>query len=126
MNWAWWTSPLATPISRFIDLRLLFMETSEESCSWTPFDSIEDLVARISVAAARVSEISGMFESVLQSLHRRCQVRIHDGSSVKSDHASMRRSRAHDSTTVPPRSPDERRRISYMQKYFQTQIEEID
>ncbi|GBN18095.1 hypothetical protein AVEN_121602-1 [Araneus ventricosus] len=32
MDWAWWTSPLATPISRFIEPRLLFMGTSEESC----------------------------------------------------------------------------------------------
>ena len=32
MDWALWTSPLATPISRFIEPRLLFMGTSEESC----------------------------------------------------------------------------------------------
>ncbi|GFV65023.1 hypothetical protein TNCV_763651 [Trichonephila clavipes] len=31
MDWAWWTSPLATPISRFIVPRLLFKEASEES-----------------------------------------------------------------------------------------------
>ncbi|GBM33855.1 hypothetical protein AVEN_175690-1 [Araneus ventricosus] len=39
----------------------------------TPVDSDEDLVARISVAAAR-----GIFESVRQSLHRRCQACITD------------------------------------------------
>ncbi|GBO28251.1 hypothetical protein AVEN_44638-1 [Araneus ventricosus] len=34
-----------------------------------PVDSEEDLVARISIAAARVREIPGIFESVRQSLH---------------------------------------------------------
>ncbi|GFV63029.1 hypothetical protein TNCV_4590761 [Trichonephila clavipes] len=27
-----WTNPLANPITQFIELRLLFIETSEESC----------------------------------------------------------------------------------------------
>ncbi|GBM62951.1 hypothetical protein AVEN_160231-1 [Araneus ventricosus] len=45
----------------------------------TPVDSGEDLVARISVAAARVREIPGIFESVRQSLHRRCQACINVG-----------------------------------------------
>ncbi|GBM81472.1 hypothetical protein AVEN_163630-1 [Araneus ventricosus] len=39
----------------------------------TLVDSEEDLVARIFVAAARVHEIPGIFESVLQSLHQHCQ-----------------------------------------------------
>ncbi|GBM78692.1 hypothetical protein AVEN_244363-1 [Araneus ventricosus] len=42
----------------------------------TPVDSDDDLVARMSVAAARVREISGIFESVRQSLHRGCQACI--------------------------------------------------
>ncbi|GBM09277.1 hypothetical protein AVEN_116629-1 [Araneus ventricosus] len=41
-----------------------------------PVDSDEDLFARISVAAARVRELPGIFESVRQSLHRRCQACI--------------------------------------------------
>lgn len=45
----------------------------------TPVDSDEDLVARISVAAACVREIPGIFERVRQSLHRRCQACIHTG-----------------------------------------------
>ncbi|GBN31856.1 hypothetical protein AVEN_39273-1 [Araneus ventricosus] len=43
----------------------------------TPVDSDEDLVARI--AAARVRELPGIFESVRQSLHRRCPAYITDG-----------------------------------------------
>ncbi|GBM89233.1 hypothetical protein AVEN_45275-1 [Araneus ventricosus] len=41
-----------------------------------PVDSEEDLVARISIAAARVREIPGIFESERQSLHRCCQALI--------------------------------------------------
>ncbi|GBM90213.1 hypothetical protein AVEN_121850-1 [Araneus ventricosus] len=47
----------------------------------TPVDSDEDLVTRISVAVARVGEIPDIFESVRQSLHRRCQVCISVGGS---------------------------------------------
>ncbi|GBM27685.1 hypothetical protein AVEN_95348-1 [Araneus ventricosus] len=42
----------------------------------TPVDSDEDLVARISVAAASMREIPGIFESERQALHRRCQACI--------------------------------------------------
>ncbi|GBM14755.1 hypothetical protein AVEN_72022-1 [Araneus ventricosus] len=42
----------------------------------TPVDSDEDLVARISVAAASVRKIPGIYECVRQSLHRRCQACI--------------------------------------------------
>ncbi|CAL1283080.1 unnamed protein product, partial [Larinioides sclopetarius] len=45
----------------------------------TPVDSVEDLVARLSVAAAGVREIPGIFERVRQSLHRRCQECIDTG-----------------------------------------------
>lgn len=45
----------------------------------TPVDSDEDLVARISVAAAGVRETPGIFERVRQSLHRRCQACIASG-----------------------------------------------
>ncbi|GBM44367.1 hypothetical protein AVEN_185669-1 [Araneus ventricosus] len=47
-----------------------------ESFYATPVDSDEDLVARISASAARVH---GIFKSVRQSLHRRCQAHITDG-----------------------------------------------
>lgn len=45
----------------------------------TPLDSDEDLVARLSEAAARVREIPGIFERVRQSFHRRCQACISVG-----------------------------------------------
>ena len=50
------TSPLATPISRFIALRFLFIGASEESCFETPLDSDEDIVAFITKTAANVGE----------------------------------------------------------------------
>ncbi len=45
----------------------------------TPLDLDEELVSRISEAAARVREIPGIFERVHQSLHRRCQACIATG-----------------------------------------------
>ncbi|GBM70468.1 hypothetical protein AVEN_188216-1 [Araneus ventricosus] len=45
----------------------------------TPVNSDEDLVARISVAAARVLETSVIFERVRQSLHRHCHTCISGG-----------------------------------------------
>ncbi|GFS62516.1 uncharacterized protein TNCV_1262951 [Trichonephila clavipes] len=42
----------------------------------TPFDSDENLVARISEATARVREIPGIFDRVRQSLHRHCHACI--------------------------------------------------
>ncbi|GBM99322.1 hypothetical protein AVEN_264626-1 [Araneus ventricosus] len=45
----------------------------------TLVDSDEDIVDRISAAAARVREIPGIFESVRRSLHRRCQACISVG-----------------------------------------------
>jgi hypothetical protein len=45
----------------------------------TPIDSVEDLVARLSVAAASVREIPGVFEKVRQSMRRRCEACINVG-----------------------------------------------
>ncbi|GFU38480.1 uncharacterized protein TNCV_2434261 [Trichonephila clavipes] len=44
-----------------------------------PLDSQEDIVARISEAAARMREISGIFEHIRQSLHQRSQECIATG-----------------------------------------------
>ncbi|GFV80421.1 hypothetical protein TNCV_2149551 [Trichonephila clavipes] len=73
MDWAWWTSLLVTPISRFIGPRLLFMRISEEPCYAALLDSDEGLITRTSEPAARMRENSSIFELVRQSLHRRCQ-----------------------------------------------------
>ncbi|GFX88257.1 hypothetical protein TNCV_1066731 [Trichonephila clavipes] len=43
----------------------------------TPVVSEMDLVARISIAAARIREIPGVFEDVRQSMSRRCRACIH-------------------------------------------------
>ncbi|GFT45166.1 hypothetical protein TNCV_4497001 [Trichonephila clavipes] len=56
--------------SSSVELGLLFMGTSENSCLCDPLDSDEDLVARISEAVtARVCEIPGKFVRVRQSLY---------------------------------------------------------
>ncbi|GFV36331.1 transposable element Tcb1 transposase [Trichonephila clavipes] len=43
----------------------------------TPVVSEMDLVARISIAAARIRELPGVFEDVRQSMSRRCRACIH-------------------------------------------------
>ncbi|GFX08071.1 transposable element Tcb1 transposase [Trichonephila clavipes] len=43
----------------------------------TPVVSEMDLVARISIAAARIREMLGVFEDVRQSMSRRCRACIH-------------------------------------------------
>ena len=45
----------------------------------TPLESEEELVARISAAAAEVRDMPGLFERVRQSLHRRCETCIQVG-----------------------------------------------
>ncbi|GFX94351.1 hypothetical protein TNCV_4293961 [Trichonephila clavipes] len=52
------------------------MGAFEESCFATLLDSYEDLVDRMSEAAASAHEIPGIFEYVHQSLQRRCQACI--------------------------------------------------
>ncbi|GFW42820.1 transposable element Tcb1 transposase [Trichonephila clavipes] len=42
-----------------------------------PVVSEMDLVARISIAAARIREMAGVFEDVRQSMSRRCRAYIH-------------------------------------------------
>ncbi|GBM80445.1 hypothetical protein AVEN_83032-1 [Araneus ventricosus] len=77
-RWIGLGGPVAWP-SRFPDLSSLdyFLWEHLKSLVYaTLVDSDEDLVARISVAAARVREIPGVFESVRQLLHRRCQACI--------------------------------------------------
>ncbi|GBN78503.1 hypothetical protein AVEN_256536-1 [Araneus ventricosus] len=72
MDWTWWPP-------RYPDLSILYYFLWGHLKSLvhaTPVDSVEDLVARISVAAAPVHEIPVNFESVCQSLHRRCQAGI--------------------------------------------------
>ncbi|GBN06563.1 hypothetical protein AVEN_9291-1 [Araneus ventricosus] len=66
MDWAWWTSLLATMISRSIKPRLLLWGHLKSLVHAIPVDSDEDIVARISVTAIRVRAIPGAFESVLQ------------------------------------------------------------
>ncbi|GBM44451.1 hypothetical protein AVEN_184670-1 [Araneus ventricosus] len=73
MDWARRTSPLATQISRFIETPFFLRGHLKSLIYVTPVDSVQDLVALISIAAARVREILGIFESVHQSLHRHCQ-----------------------------------------------------
>ena len=64
IGWTWWTSPFYSPISRFIDPRLLFMRTSKVSCLWDSTYSDEDLNARVIEVVARVRELLGIFERV--------------------------------------------------------------
>ncbi|GBM40710.1 hypothetical protein AVEN_159677-1 [Araneus ventricosus] len=45
----------------------------------SPIESDEDLVARISVAASAIREMSGVFEKVRHSLRRRCNTCITAG-----------------------------------------------
>ncbi|GFW20651.1 uncharacterized protein TNCV_1048741 [Trichonephila clavipes] len=59
--------------------RCFLWEYLENLVYATPLASHEDLVARISEAAARVREIHGTFEHVRQSLHGRSQACIVTG-----------------------------------------------
>ncbi|GFX11908.1 hypothetical protein TNCV_2996921 [Trichonephila clavipes] len=43
----------------------------------TPVNSEMDLVARISIAAATIREVPGIFELIGQSMSRRCRAGIH-------------------------------------------------
>ncbi|GFT77335.1 uncharacterized protein TNCV_2023401 [Trichonephila clavipes] len=77
-RWIWCGEPIPCP-PRSPDLSSLdysLWEHLKSLVQVTALDSDEDLVARISEAAARVRKIPDILERVCQSLHRRCQACI--------------------------------------------------
>ncbi|GBN39311.1 hypothetical protein AVEN_54364-1 [Araneus ventricosus] len=67
---------MATPIVRFIPHRILRMGHLKAIIYETPVDSIEDVVARLSIAAANVREMPGIIGTVCQPFLRRYQACI--------------------------------------------------
>lgn len=65
-NWVWLTNPLATVTPDSTSLYCCLCGHLEYA---TAVGSHDDLVAQLSVAVARVREISGIFERIRELLH---------------------------------------------------------
>ncbi|GFV25615.1 transposable element Tc3 transposase [Trichonephila clavipes] len=66
-------------VTRFIGLpdhrtyHGLLLGSHEEFGIETPFPSVEDLIARMSIAAGRIGHLPGIIQNVRNSMQRRCQ-----------------------------------------------------
>ncbi|GBL77452.1 hypothetical protein AVEN_41842-1 [Araneus ventricosus] len=68
-----WSGSVAFYIAGPIMLGFLLLGSNEDIGVREPVDSVEDVVARISLAAGEMRNMSGIFQNVGNSMRRRCE-----------------------------------------------------